>query len=309
VDAASQLNLPMALSDPPLDAVRLAGRSAEAISPEGLTAKMLIADWLALVRPPRVDTGSLTLPPGVRQVFSDPPLMVMVLEVPPGVHNLQWIAGDSPAPYGPEATYRAVRLGLPYLVIFALFAQSELGLQLTKRNELFFRTQPVRSVHDELCFPALLNCSRYEQVETPGKSLSWLCTQHMDRDPLLRIKDENLRIHASLDALRSHLLEGTFNYSSEHWEHSSWYTEYVKRQIDRRLSPIERWVEATAADPLFVFEVPWIPTGYSVRRLADRMLREYAPPRPPMRTSSDLARVIFNGSQTRKKQVYPHALW
>ena len=56
-----------------------------------------------------------------------------------------WIAPDSPVPFGRGTKYRPVRLALPYLIMFVVFAADAGGqLQLTAANECFFRVEPLQ---------------------------------------------------------------------------------------------------------------------------------------------------------------------
>src|SRR5947209_1350598 len=106
--------------------------------------------------------GGTALPDGVKFVEWRPPLFLVVHQLPPHVRQVRWIANDSPAPYGPETTYRKVRLSIPYAITLALYAQQGAGLYLTEYTELYFRNEPLRCRSDRLGFPALLNVSRLE---------------------------------------------------------------------------------------------------------------------------------------------------
>src|SRR5262245_10213742 len=79
------------------------------------------------------------LPDGVKFVEWRPPLLLLVHQLPPHVRQMRWIANDSPVPYGPDVVYRKVRLSIPYVITFALFAQQNKRLALMHSNELYFR--------------------------------------------------------------------------------------------------------------------------------------------------------------------------
>ena len=78
----------------------IAGNEAIAMSPEGQAARMSLAALLARIAPLRMDTGAVTLPHGVTNMIAEGPLTIWVHETAPRPYNLQWIADDSPAPFG-----------------------------------------------------------------------------------------------------------------------------------------------------------------------------------------------------------------
>ena len=44
------------------------------------------------------------------------------------------------------------------------------------------------------------------------------------------------------------------------------------RSLDTRIASVEAWEAATAADPLFVLQVPWIPAGLTLGEAVDRLI-------------------------------------
>jgi hypothetical protein len=236
-----------------------------------------------------VDTRDLMLPDGVKWVVSRGAHTVFVHQTPPAVHILKWIAADSPARYGPNSTYRKVTIALPYVLMFAAFGPLRGGgrLRLGQGNECFFRSEPLRSPDDKLCYPALLNCSKSRGRRKP---LSWICSQKLTHTRMSPQAGNNERVRHGIADLKRCLLDTGFNYSSDDHEESSWFTETTK--VDPRVSTIEKWEEATRKDPMFVFDVPWIKVGKSVREVAERILDLCAGRAGRPRTSHDLARVL-----------------
>jgi hypothetical protein len=100
------------------------------------------------------------------------------------------------------------------------------------------------------------------------------------------------RFAAGMEAVRYCLLETSFNLSSERHEGNSWYG--ASKEIDKRIATIESWEEATRKDPLFVLDVPWIKTGHSVSGIAERIFARTNAVNTEIKSSADLARVIFN---------------
>lgn len=267
------------------------GWEAVTISPEGIPARMPLELLLRQLGGSRPNTAELILPEGVKAVISQGPITVCVWECPPRLHNLTWIANDSPAPFGPEAKYRQVRIALPYLIILAVFEVEGPGqLRLSQQSECFFRNAPLRSLDDELDFPALLNCYR---GGPPGSNpLSWVCVGGLRPTPKMRSDNVNERVSASLDALRHYLLETAFNHSDGQGGKLSWFE--ASRSVDPRLNTVEAWEQASTKDPLFVLDVPWIKSGHTVRQVIERMSQNSRRPLLQRPGAATLARLIFN---------------
>jgi len=281
-----------------MDEIIIKGNEVEALTPEGQTATMKVPDFVEALAPRRFDTGDMVWPDGVKAVQSQGDAVVLVHQSAPRVYNFRWIAKDSEAPFGKGTKYRTVRIALPYLVIFVLYVPDERGrLQLSSSNEAFFRTKPITDLErDELFFPALLNCSRFDPPE--GHPLSWICTQHLDRAPLMREMDEYRRIRMGFAALMKCLVETGFNYSSEMHEASSWYSE--SKTVSKEIATVEAWEKASAKDPLFALDVPWLKTGLSVNNLIRRIFSNQRCARRAARHAGDLARIVMNRGHSKQ---------
>lgn len=266
---------------------------AELTTPEGIRMSLDVPQLLKEAVPARAHSGGL-LPGGIRYVESAGPFTVWVLEVAPTVRELSWLANDSPAPFGKEATYRCVKIALPYLLVVAVF---ENGL-ISEFNECFFRTQPLRDENaDELCYPALLNCSKFTPPE--GRPLAWICTQKLNRAPLFRETNPRQRMIRGLQLLHHCLFETGFNRSSDVHEGASWFTQSCG--CDPRIATIEKWQEATAKNPLFVLDVPWLKTGVTLTRLIDRIFANRGVSRDRPVTTGDLARIVMHRGKAEGK--------
>ena len=137
--------------------VTLSGSEARAALPEGAAAALPVSELFDLARPQRLDTRDLIVPDGVKCLLPTPRGFVLVHQTPPSPHRFRWIENGSPAEYGPDATYRPVRLALPYVITLARFEGTRGSLpHLSQRNECFF-TQPSRSrsvgIDTPLSFP------------------------------------------------------------------------------------------------------------------------------------------------------------
>jgi hypothetical protein len=282
--------------------VEIEGADVQAVSPEGQKAVMLLPEFLGKVFVRRPDTGDMIFPDGVKSVRSEGNITIVAHETSPQVYNLKWIAKDSPAPYGPGARYRNVRVALPYLITLLVFrsAGAGHGLHLGEFSECFFRTAPLESTEDELLYPALLNCSKFTPPD--GKPLSWICVQHLNLAAVNKEPLPGRRMRAGFRALRHCLLETGFNYSSENHEGASWFTESQK--VDPRVSTIDDWQEATAKDPLFVLEVPWLKTGLSLAQVTERIFKNLGALNAAQQpvNGAALARVVFNHKPASAKK-------
>jgi hypothetical protein len=282
-----------------METVTINGKDVRAVSPEGIEARMPLANVLSRIRPRQVDTMGLVLPDGVKALVPGSNGVVAVHQSPPGVRAFKWISGDSPARYGPGTTYREIRLALPYVVVFASFNRSPTGgLVLSNQNECFFANRPVRSLDDELMHAALLNVSLFP---SPGNHpLAWLCSQHLNRRPLAREQDENARFTKSLQALLAHLFETGFNFSSDDHEGDSGFSATSRAKLDPRVESVETWQAATEEDPLFVLDVPWLPTGKTVGQIAESIGRRQKGPSASFSSAQDIARILFNRKAKEK---------
>lgn len=268
------------------------------ISPEGKSASMRFEEFFEKVRAPAVDLSRVFPPKGVIQ-FAEGNVVIWIYQRDPQPYNLKWIAADSGAPFGRGTKYRDVRIALPHLVVFAVFIVVPPGrLTLGMFNEAFFSNAAIRGPDDPLCFPALLNCSMFNPPE--GRPLAWICTQYLDRS-FDREEDLNRRMHGGLKSLLKCLLETGFNYSSEHHEGLSGYS--ASQKVDERISTIEKWQAASEKDATFALEVPWLPTGFTVAGVAERIFKRLNARRPPIKTAADIARIVFNQKSKRPPQA------
>lgn len=276
-------------------------KNIRAVSPEQETASMPLDLFFEKACGRSENSRGAILPDGVKSVVSEGSMEIWIHQDTPQAHSFQWIAKDSPKPYGKGAKYRKVRIALPYLITLIVFTRRSDGeISLAKHNECFFATQPLSGWDDELCFPALLNCSKFEPQE--GKPLAWICSQHIDRS-FDAEKDLNKRLRMAFGALKHCLLETGFNYSSEHHEFNSWYSE--SKSVDPRIETIEAWEEATVEDELFALEVPWLKTGLNLGQIVDRIFSNHQTVRPDLNNANALARLVFNHKQKEEATKSP----
>jgi hypothetical protein len=280
-----------------VEEVIIRDREIWTVSPEGQRARMDLEEFARVFNRLNGQPGiqDLILPDGVKLVKSRGPMMVWVYEQSPRLSSLKWIAKDSPVPFGKRTKYRTVRIALPYLVVLAVF-EKDMGdrFQLSHKNECYFRNEPIKSPKDALSYPALLNCSKFEPQE--GQPLSWICTANMDLRSLALETNDNKRMRKAFSALLHCLLETGYNLSSEHHEASSWFTESTG--VDPRVSTIEAWEKATSKKWDFVLDVPWLPTGFTLEGVVERIFQNACLAAPKAACSADFARILFNHARS-----------
>lgn len=291
-------------------------KTIEAISPEGQTASMTIADLVARAAAVASNTGAVALPPGVVHAQTRGGCTVWVHQTQPQTWNLKWIAPGSKRNYG-GAEYRDVILSLPYIITIAVFFEHDGQPRLSASNECFFRNGPLKRLDEgDLLVPGLLNCSVFgpvkgkDKIGVDGKSLVWICTQNL-KEPTRPLPDHpDLRRAALLDVLYDTLLAMGFNYSSERHEYSSGFSESADiicdaagktlgKSVDgkdKKVAAIEAWQAATAKDQRFGLGVPWHKTGYTVMEAVERIFR-HANATPAVHHADDVARIIFNSQK------------
>lgn len=186
----------------------------------------------------------------VRDVHQRNGMFVFLIEEPPGVRTLQWLQSDSPAQYGPSATYRNVSIALPWVYFFVtVSADGCLG----DLNSVYFRNAALRSLHDPLCEPHFYNCS----VDAYG-TYCWICTQYDQRE-----KGAKQSFFEFVDGFIERFWCSGFNASSEAHEGASFWGKNRRLIPDERVRTIEAWEQASACDSTFVLSVPWIRSGYT----------------------------------------------
>ncbi len=276
-----------------LDSVVIEGNMVSATTPEGVVARVPLAQLLEQVSAVRQTTGDAVLPQGVRVVNSRGPVTIWVHETPPHIASFKWIKDNSPAPYGSGTKYDIVRISLPYTLVFAVFTgNNQLG-----SNECFFRNEPLETLDDELLYPGLLNCSSVNEPgqEKEGRPLSWICTQHLNYNAIPA--EKNAQQRELLTRLLHCLNETGFNRSSENHEGSSWFEKSSK--AIPQIKTIGEWEEQTKKDSMFAIDVPWLKTGFSVRQMIERLFKNHNAQGSKFATASDIARTVFNIQRAR----------
>jgi hypothetical protein len=222
----------------------------------------------------------------VRWVISCGGVQVYVVELRPELRRVEWIAADSPAPFGPEAVTASRQLATPYIVLKIPFRHG----QLSQRVEIFYRNQPLTELDGpggELYFPNLLNVSPLAY-----NCVCWFCTQY------LTLPRSRGNPTPALDAVVNHLNSGKFNLSSEYSEGESGFSYYKKLGIDPRVADVDLWEAASQQNPRWVLEVPWQTTGIVLGQLIDSELAHQRAAGPPA-TAAAYGNILLRKSRPR----------
>ena len=257
----------------------------------GKTIEMSIADFVE-----RVGTkhdwgpGCGTLPVGVRRWTQRGDTVGLAIEIPPCARSVQWVADDSPAPYGDAAVYERRYLSFPYVEILLVLH----GGELTNQQQLFYRREPLGD-DDALLLPNLLNVS----PEAYGQK-AWLCLAN-----LRTIGKESWQ--QKIASVVQHTFSAKFNRSSEEHEGSSYWQ--LMRDVDLRVSSVAAWHEATRQNPCFALDVPW---KRAERGLTDELgaMMEQVQAATTLRTAEELAGMLAagNGRRRRRRRWHPGQL-
>ena len=274
-----------------MSSLTIEGKEIRATSPEGITAAMPLTDFIDKVSGPTVGDRTPIFPDGIKATVRRGKTEIWISQKNPALYSFEWVSNDSKPRFGPGTNYRTVQIALPYLVIFTVFVPGKDGLPtLSKNNECFFSTRPI-GWDTELHFPALLNCSKFNPPE--NHPMVWICSQYLKRD-FEREPDISKRMLMAYGELTRCLLETGFNESSEHHEGESWFGATISRSIDPKIESVETWEAASAKNPLFVLDVPWLKTEHTTAQITDRIFDLHKAKNPKLETASDLSRVVFN---------------
>jgi hypothetical protein len=185
----------------------------------------------------------------------------VVIEMPPGPREVRWVSDATRDAEGLGRTERR-HLSFPWVVLVLVFVDGE----LSNLQQAFFRTAPIGSLADPLCYTNLLNVARgYDQE-------SWVCLVNIERS-LARLTWEQ-----RVQVVTRHFWEAAYTRSSEINEGNSYWS--CTRGLDPRLASAEAWERATREHPYFALDIPWHPTGHTLGSTLTRMLDVVSPWRP-----------------------------
>lgn len=274
--------------------ITITNGKVEAVSEEGSKSSMPVDKFLAALCPPAPD---FVLPDKVKFIKSSPDrkFHIAVWEIDPAVHSIRWISATSPRRYGSGTVYDKRELALPYIILTMPFViQSNKIMPQASNFECFYRNEPLVSMDQELYYPALLNCSKFGDAK-PTAPLSWLCTQGLNPAAIFEEEGVSRQLWKMTKLTRWCLLESGFNYSSEHHEGNSHYSDYISwDKADARIVDVSAWQKESKKNPLFVLDLEWKPTGHTMGQLVERTFKLLGAANGHTLDQAYLERVVFN---------------
>lgn len=257
---------------------------------DGSEYEIALSDFMA-----SLNGTDLIYPDGLKLLHKHGNHAVAIYEIPHAVHSIRWIADDSPEKFGLGTKYTTRRLSFPYIILVLPMARQGNGVVLhTGHCECFVRNAPITSMEDELFYPPLLNVSKWPSGRADGKPLAWLCTQYLDNRPIAKAKTTNEKLWKCIHQSRRCLLESGFNYSSEHHEGNSHYSDYAASEgADERIKDVKKWEKASIEEPNFVLGIKWKSTEHTIEKLIGRTLKLIGAGSGAM-TASSLESIVFN---------------
>ena len=215
-----------------------------------LDRRVALADFLrelGAALPGRLRDQTLLLPPGTRVVRTAGPNTAFVVELAPQVRRLRWGTGRT----GDDGPYREVRLAFPYVICLLLFFREEF-----EDLRLYYRTSPLQALTDPLFCPNLLNVQGGNDLMASCRA----CVRGRPEDL------GNYPIAEQVPRLLEFFWETGFNADVK----DDAFTRSLS--LDPRIASVEAWARATAADPLFVMQVPWMPAGCTLGEAIERLI-------------------------------------
>ncbi len=207
------------------------------------------------------------LPPGTRLAMARGPSLVMAIEQAPQVRRVEWRPGTLKDAAGGR---RTVALATPYVVHLLRFFRDSF-----EEMRVYYRTAALQAEGDALSFPNLWNV---QAAESPLAR----CRACLRGRPAL----EGLALGAQAVAAIEFFWAAGFNLDVEDncFERG--------RGLDARIGSLDAWEAATAADPLFVLQVPWAPAGLTIRQAMEHLLH-WGHDGSPVTDAADLADMMY----------------
>jgi hypothetical protein len=180
-------------------------------------------------------TGTEIIPAGVRFIRQRGKKIHVVLEIPPGVHSIQF-EGET------------FTIAFPYIVFYCLWKDES--------NPVvpYFRNAPLQSLDDELCEPMLPNCMHGVDWDNHWRFNHYMCG--------LAAYGESL--FAMVDKVKRDFFGAEFNGDGDD------LYEYCRfNRGFRKVRSLQEWERNTRRDPSFITKIRWTKSGDTIRNLFD----------------------------------------
>jgi hypothetical protein len=138
------------------------------------------------------------------------------------------------------------------------------GLSLDGWTEAYFSNEPLRSLAQPLGLAPLLNVVGRSDSSSSGGAV--VCMGGFAHASTAADGDPSERLHRALSALVGHLLDSGWNEDFERTGRISAFHDARSKPADPRLATVDAWAEASAKDPTFVLEIPWVATARTLGR-------------------------------------------
>ncbi len=189
--------------------------------------------------------------------------LTLAYEAPPGVRRLRW--GVRSEASERRFSYREVQLALPYVVIVT-------GVRIDARGtmtfdgwtEAYFANESLRSLTAPLCPAPLLNVVGRSEPHHSGGAV--VCMSGFGHTSTPGDGEPSERLHRGLAAVLGYFFESGFNEDFERTGRISAFHDPHSKPADPRLATVEAWEEASAQDPSFVLQIPWLPIARTLSR-------------------------------------------
>jgi hypothetical protein len=164
------------------------------------------------------------------------------------------------------------------------------GGQLQTQLELYYRTEPLRSLDDKLYHCNLLNVSMGNRVAGRAGFKTWVCTQYLDTGGCNGVAD-------ILSEIISHVFGGGFNRSSDNCEGASGFSTYEAACENgvsgiKVVSDVDAWEKESDKNPRFVLDMDWIDAKATPRDLIQFRMNQFKAEAAPA-TSKAIGNILL----------------
>jgi hypothetical protein len=251
--------------------LEIEGERVVLVSPEGQRHELELAALIEKSAPGL--PPDLVWPRGVCAVRAGHGGFTLAFEIPPSVRRLRW--GVRPEARDRRFAYRDVRLALPYVVfVTGVRFDSSGTFYFDGWAEAYFANEPVSSATKPLHLAPLLNVVGRGDAHSTGGAV--VCMGGFGHRSTSADGDPSERLHRGLAAIVGHFLDSGWNEDFERTGRVSAFNDPRSKPADPRLATVEAWEEASAKDPRFVLEIPWVPTPRTLSRALESVATHLA---------------------------------
>ncbi len=204
------------------------------------------------------------LPRGTKLYVKNRDKEIIVVEQPPQVRTLLWSSQNRSGTLRDSGdSAQRVTVALPYVIFVFGVLKNELVARYDELPRCFYRTAPLQSLDDTLYHTNLQN------VYYPTH---WLCAPRIATH-----QNDNLTIKITkwIDSVWNSVFTDDMRGGPDIENSAIADDDYhlaCDRVNDTRIASLDEWIEATREDPLFILDVPWEQSRYTVRSIVENAL-------------------------------------